>query len=157
MQIREWFPRTFYLILQLAQPNNAVITCCGLSSLLSISQIRINQGLLTALAERWHSDHNTFHLHIGKMTITPKDVWHILRIPILGDNVVHDSLEQGKTDALYKVFQDDTICGYKIPWCEMVDAYATLPSVLISFIRGFLCPNHRSKGLFVGWVVCWRA
>lgn len=29
--------------------------------------------------------------------------------------------------------------------------YAPLPSVLASFIGGFLCPDHRSKGLVMGW------
>lgn len=33
----------------------------------------------------------------------------------------------------------------------MVDAYATLSSVLVGFIGEFLCPNRRSKGLLVGW------
>lgn len=49
------------------------------------------------------------------------------------------------------MFQDDHIFGYEIPWLEMVDAYATLPSILVGFIRGFLCPDRRSKGLSVGW------
>lgn len=112
-------------------------------------QIRINQGLLESLAERWHSEHNTCHLPIGEMTVTPEDVWRILQIPIVGELVVYDSTEQGGTDALCQVFQNDTICGYKIPWQEMVDTYTTFPSILVDFIAGFLCPNHRSKGLLV--------
>lgn len=35
----------------------------------------------------------------------------------------------------------------------MVDLYEPLPSVLVGFVGGFLCPNRRSKGLSVGWGV----
>lgn len=43
------------------------------------------------------------------------------------------------------------ICGYEIPWREMVDSYATFPSVLAGFIGGFLCPDCGSKELSIGW------
>lgn len=114
-------------------------------------QISINRGLLTTLAERWHNEHNTFHFPTGEMTVTLEDVYRILWIPIVRELVLYDSTEQGGTDALRRVFEDDQICGYKIPWREMVDTYATFLFVLASFIGGFLCPDHRSKGLSVGW------
>lgn len=93
LQIQERFPRTFDLIPHLVQPMTTVITRCGLSSLLDMPQIIINQGLLTALAKRWYSEHNTFHLPTDEMTMTPEDVWQILRIPVVREVVVYDSLE----------------------------------------------------------------
>lgn len=55
--------------------------------------IRINQGLLIALTERWHSEHNTFHLPTGDMTVTLENVWQILQLLIVGDVVIYDSRE----------------------------------------------------------------
>lgn len=114
-------------------------------------QIRINRGLLIALAKRWHNEHNTFHFPTIKITVTPKDVYRILHILVVGELVLYDSQEQGETDALWRIFKDDHICGYEIPWRDMVDVYATLPSVLARFIGGFLCLDLKSKGLLVRW------
>lgn len=119
--------------------------------MLDMPQIRLNRGLLTALAERWHSDHNTFHLHTGEMTVMLEDVWHILLIPFVGEIVVHDLEEQGGIESIWRVFQDPHIVGVWIPWVEMYHSYAPLPSVLAGFIGGFLCPDKRSKGLSLGW------
>lgn len=57
---------------------------------MDMPKYRINRGLLTALAERWHSDHNTFHLATGEMTVTPEDVYHILGILVVGELVRYD-------------------------------------------------------------------
>lgn len=43
--------------------------------LLCMPHIRVNHRLLTALAKRWHSERNTFHLPTGEVTITLKDVY----------------------------------------------------------------------------------
>ncbi|XP_055959580.1 uncharacterized protein LOC126655605 [Mercurialis annua] len=40
--------------------------------------------LLSAFVERWQPDTNSFHMPFGEMTITLHDVWHILRIPVVG-------------------------------------------------------------------------
>lgn len=68
------------------------------------------------LAKKWHSDHNTFHLPTDEMTVTSKDVYRILRIPIVGDNVFYDLTEQGGTNSLRRIFHDEHICGYDITW-----------------------------------------
>lgn len=89
-----------------AQADLDIIVCCGLKSLLDIPQYRINKGLLTALAERWHGDHNPFHLATREMTVTPEDVYYILQIPMVGEIVVCEKVEQGRTDALHRIFRD---------------------------------------------------
>lgn len=125
---------------------------CDLSSLLDIPRSLINWGLLIALAERWHSEHNTFHLPMGEMRVTPKDVYQIFCIPLMGELVYYDLSKQGGTNVLCLVFEDGEIGGYDIVWQEMLElGYATLHIVLARFIGGFLCLNHKSKGLSVGW------
>ena len=64
----------------------------------------VNHGLLTALVERFHSETNTFHLSMGEMTVTPEDIWRILRIPFHGARVVYDTVPQAGTAALSAVF-----------------------------------------------------
>lgn len=54
-----------------------------------------NMGLLTTLAERWHSETCTFHLLMGEMTVTLEDVY---RIPFDGELVPYD--QDGDKDAL---------------------------------------------------------
>lgn len=91
--------------------------------MIDMPQYRINTRLVTALAERWHSDHNTFHLATSEMTVTQEDVYHILGIPVVGELVVYDHTKQGGTDALRRIFHDYEISGYEIPWWEMVALY----------------------------------
>lgn len=112
----------------------------------------INRGLLIAFAERWHSDTNTFHLATGEITVTLEDCYQILWIPMVGALLPYEQTEEGGTTALCRILQDDTVCGYEIPWQVFIDLdYTPLPLVLVGFIGGFLCPNHRLKGLAVGW------
>lgn len=104
------------LILCLTLVELCLTDQCGLSSLIEMPQYTINRDLLTTLAERWHSEHNTFHLPTGEITVTPEDVYLILRILVIGHIVYYDLYEQGDTDAVRRVFHDDQICGYDIPW-----------------------------------------
>lgn len=133
------------------QVDRDIIEACGLTSLIEMLEVCLNRGLLTVLAERWHSDMNTFHLPTGEVTVTPEDVYRIMRIPVMGEIVQFDTREVGGIDALRRIFHDDQIARYFIPWAEMTDKYAPLPSVLARFIRGVLCLDHRSKGFAVGW------
>lgn len=50
----------------------------------NLPKIWVNCELLTSLAERWHFEHNTFHLPIGEMTVTLEDIWQILHVPVMG-------------------------------------------------------------------------
>lgn len=92
------------MVRQLTREDLDIITHCGLISLIDIPQYRINMGLLTTQAKRWHSDHNTFHLLTWEMTVTLKDVYHILQILVMGKIFVYGRVEQGGTNALHRIF-----------------------------------------------------
>lgn len=62
----------------------------GLRFILYVPEFWVNMGLLTALAERWHSETCTFHLMMGEMTVTLEDVYRIPRIPIDGELIPYD-------------------------------------------------------------------
>ena len=67
--------------------EQAALSAMGLRWVVQMPHIRANHGLLTALAERWHSEHNTFHLPTGEASITLEDVYRILRVPCHGEPV----------------------------------------------------------------------
>jgi hypothetical protein len=81
-----------------------------------MAQYWINRGILIALAKRWHNDHNNFHLATSEMTFSLEDVYRILRIPMVKELVIYDQTKQGGTDALRRIFLDNRINGYEIPW-----------------------------------------
>ncbi|MQL94922.1 hypothetical protein Taro_027582 [Colocasia esculenta] len=60
----------------------------GLFHLTQVQWIRLNWALITALAERWRSETQTFHLRHGEMSITLQDVDILMGLPIDGDAVV---------------------------------------------------------------------
>lgn len=70
-----------------------------------------NRGLLNALAERWNSEHNTFHLPIGEISVsvTLEDVYRILHIPGTGELVQYDYQDLGGTEACRAMFGDERI------------------------------------------------
>jgi len=45
------------------------------------------------MAERWHQETNSFHLSVGKMTITLDDVACVLGIPVAGRLIQEDDLD----------------------------------------------------------------
>lgn len=102
----------------------------------------VNHGLLTTLAEWWHSDDKTFHLSTKEMMITSKDVYRILHNPVMGELVVYDIEEQGGIEALRQIFDHPQIDDYSIPWQDMADDSKPLPSVLVGLIGGFLCRDR---------------
>lgn len=98
----ERFPSTQRLRPELTLEDRAAIEAMGLRHVLYVPEFRVNMGLLTALAERWHSETCTFHLPMGEMTVTLEDVYRILWISIDGDLVPYD--QDGDKDALRRVF-----------------------------------------------------
>ncbi|KAH1232450.1 Protein MAINTENANCE OF MERISTEMS [Glycine max] len=56
----------------------------GLSPLIGCSMVSGDPGLISAFAERWHRETNTFHLPVGELTITLDDVACLLHLPIIG-------------------------------------------------------------------------
>ncbi|KAL5129481.1 Protein MAIN-LIKE 2 [Glycine soja] len=61
-----------------------LIAGTGLSPLIRCSVITTDPGLISAFVERWHRETSTFHLPVGKLTITLDDVASLLHLPITG-------------------------------------------------------------------------
>ena len=62
----------------LSDDEKTALSVMGFQWVVQMPHIRANHGLLTVLAERWHSEHNTFHLPTGEASITLEDVYRIL-------------------------------------------------------------------------------
>lgn len=103
VQSRERFLRSWSLIPWLTHADRDIIERCGLSSLLEMPRFIVNRGLLTTLAEMWHSDTNTFHLATGEITVTLEDCYQILWIPVVGALLPYEQTEEGGTEALRRI------------------------------------------------------
>uniref|UniRef100_A0A7N2N3Z4 Aminotransferase-like plant mobile domain-containing protein n=1 Tax=Quercus lobata TaxID=97700 RepID=A0A7N2N3Z4_QUELO len=64
-----------------------IITTVGLEGLLWVPGREIDNGLITALVERWRPETHTFHMPHGEVTITLQDVEVLLRLPVDGDAI----------------------------------------------------------------------
>ncbi|XP_028778500.1 protein MAIN-LIKE 2 [Neltuma alba] len=60
----------------------------GFGYLRSIPAISLDNPLISALVERWRRETNTFHLNVGEMTVTLRDVALLLGLAIDGDPVI---------------------------------------------------------------------
>ncbi|XP_028760254.1 protein MAIN-LIKE 2 isoform X2 [Neltuma alba] len=60
----------------------------GFGYLRSIPAISLDNPLISALVERWRRETNTFHLNVGEMTVTLKDVALLLGLAIDGNPVI---------------------------------------------------------------------
>ncbi|KAK7387045.1 hypothetical protein VNO78_27519 [Psophocarpus tetragonolobus] len=60
----------------------------GFGFLRSIPAISLDNPLISALVERWRRETNTFHLNVGEMTVTLKDVALLLGLAIDGEPVI---------------------------------------------------------------------
>ncbi|KAI4308061.1 hypothetical protein L6164_031178 [Bauhinia variegata] len=60
----------------------------GFGYLRSIPAISLDNPLISALVERWRRETNTFHLNVGEMTVTLKDVALLLGLSIDGEPVM---------------------------------------------------------------------
>ncbi|GLJ16332.1 hypothetical protein SUGI_0276050 [Cryptomeria japonica] len=98
LESRERFSSTQRLRPELSLEERAAIEEMGLRHVLYVPEFRANMGLLTTLAERWHSETCTFHLLMGEMTVTLEDVYRIMRIPIDGELIPYD--RDGDREAL---------------------------------------------------------
>ncbi|KAH9307023.1 hypothetical protein KI387_011427, partial [Taxus chinensis] len=65
----------------------AIMCEVGLGGVQRYRVIEREHSLMVALIERWDPATNVFHLPTGEMTITLKDVYRILRLPIDGEAV----------------------------------------------------------------------
>lgn len=104
-------------------------------------KITHNRGLLTELAKRWHSEHNTFHLPSSEISVTLEDVYRILHILVIGELVQYDFEDRIGTKACRAVFADDIIGRGGIRLEDMVMYYEALLMILAGLIGGFIYPD----------------
>ncbi|XP_059068551.1 protein MAINTENANCE OF MERISTEMS-like [Cryptomeria japonica] len=142
------------LVRELTDVQRAHIDACELGLLLDTLDIRVNHGLLSAIVERFHPEHNTFHLPTEEMTITPEDVYRILRIPFAGGGIDYDSSPQRGITELRRVFHDDTLIVGSITWDDMLSRYGaqfSVACVLAGIIGCFVMPDRGQQGFLCGW------
>lgn len=60
----------------------------GFGYLRLIPAVSLDNPLISALVERWRRETNTFHLNVGEMTVTLKDVALLLGLAIDGEPVI---------------------------------------------------------------------
>ena len=122
LRIREHRPLSLNLCHGMTEGEREVLVSLGLYHITFMPEIRSNSGLLTALAERWHSETSSFHLLTREATVTLEDVWCILQILIIGEVVVYD-LILGHT-TLHQMFgcgdEEMGIQDYEIGWERLV-------------------------------------
>ena len=70
-----------------------IMVVTGLSSLITCSLETSDTGLLFAFAERWHKETSSFHLSVGELTITLKDVVSSLHLPIISAFQTFDTID----------------------------------------------------------------
>lgn len=100
------------------------LAACGFEHLIHLPDIRVNHGLLTALIERFHSETQTFHLLIGEITVTPEDVYRILRIPFHALRCPeYVSGGSRGLHAFRRLFGDETQLTGSISWETLVQRY----------------------------------
>ena len=64
-----------------------IINTVGLEGLLWVPGREIDNGLITALVERWQPETHTFHMSYGEVTITLQNVEVLLGLPVDGDAI----------------------------------------------------------------------
>lgn len=130
-----------------------ILAGLGLYHIPFMPELRSNRALLTALAERWHSETSSFHLPTGEATVTLEDVWRILRILIHGELVVYDPAV-GRV-ALHRLFEcGDTELGiqdYEIGWDLLWVRHEWVVVLIYGVIGGLLIPDRRGHRFPVGW------
>ncbi|KAK2401798.1 protein MAIN-LIKE [Trifolium repens] len=78
------------------------IEVTGLEPLTRTSYSIIDHGLMTAFAERWYPETNTFHLPIGEVAITLDDIQCLLHLPITGRFLHHSRMRKDEGMDLLK-------------------------------------------------------
>lgn len=76
--------------------------------------IHTHLGMLSALAERWHSEMSSFHLPTGEAIVTLEDIWNILRLLIHGWWVIFDMDEECNACHRVLTIEDVIICEGQI-------------------------------------------
>ncbi|XP_068461603.1 protein MAIN-LIKE 2-like [Phaseolus vulgaris] len=118
----------------------------GLVGLVGASYDTIDKGLLCAFVERWHPETNSFHLHVGELTMTLDDVSNLLHLPIIGKFYMYPSLDAAAaTDLLVDSLRVDRgVAAAETRYCRgghmRLNKSAT--SVSVSYLGLFVDLRH---------------
>ncbi|KAH9328701.1 hypothetical protein KI387_000809, partial [Taxus chinensis] len=137
----------------------------GLGPMSHMPSITLDHGLLTVLAERWHSESQCFRLPTGEMIVTIEDVWWIPHMLMVGtlikyssdvgmirvvcsalfgvDDIPHD----GMTIALHKCISNPTLHRGPLYIMSLISGFLLTDKTRISFLRGLLPLVH---GIYSG-------
>ncbi|KAH9314735.1 hypothetical protein KI387_023362, partial [Taxus chinensis] len=137
-----------------------LLKAVGLGPVARMPSIVLDHGLLTALAERWHSESQCFRLPTREMTVTIEDVWQILRVPMMGtlikyssdaglirvacnalfgvDDIPHD----GMIVALHECIFDPTLHQGPLYIMALISGFLLTDKTGTSFSRGLLPLVH---------------
>ena len=72
----------------LTEKQVELVEKAGFGYLRLIPAISLDNALISALVERWRRETNTFHLNVGEMTVTLRDVALLLGLAIDGEPVI---------------------------------------------------------------------
>jgi len=103
------------------------VNASSLTPLLKTGYESISHGLVCALTERWHEETNSFHLHVGEMTVTL--VAFLLDILVTGrlieeDELSHDrGVELLENQLLFTVEQVNKHCGAHVSYTTLKQHY----------------------------------
>ncbi|XP_059064672.1 replication protein A 70 kDa DNA-binding subunit E-like [Cryptomeria japonica] len=86
------------------------------------------------------------------MTVTPEDYYRILRIPVVGVLLPYEQSEEGGTEALRRIFHDETICAQtSSPFTPISEVVQLTNNTLVDIIGvivyvGDVIAIHRKDG-----------
>lgn len=126
-------------ILELTQPTadwfQDVFRYYGLSGLCYAAYITIFYEMLTIFIKRWHPETLSFHLHMGKRTITLDDVSCLMHLPIWGKLLGHRRISRKETVKMMVTHLRDDLGDTSKEEADTRNTHARFSFFLKSFIK----------------------
>ncbi|XP_050380093.1 protein MAIN-LIKE 2 [Argentina anserina] len=114
----------------LTETQLELVEKAGFGYLRLIPAISLDNPLISALVERWRKETNTFHLNVGEMTVTLKDVAFLLGLSIDGDpvmGVTYTTCNSVCERFLGKTPESNYVSGGMVKLSWLKDTYSLCP------------------------------